>query len=280
MRRRTAWHRRGVSPLRSRWPWLLLVPLFACAPRVGVTREAAGELSLMRLLPVREADLGWSGELEPGENRFGLNLLGIFAEGENVFLSGGLVFGGRPYRSTVLTSHDSGVTWRETLAPYENSEITQVQFVGCTGWAIAGWKQDGPGDLILLGSGDCGKEWFTLSELPKTDPSGWPVALEFEDTFNGVITLAYQAPDLERGYLRTGDGGRTWQETLARARADEPGRTRWEFTSGSGEGWKLESQRGHYVVSRRPNAQTPWRVAAVLPGWLRVEDGEFRPLAR
>lgn len=252
----------------------------ACSQRAGGGREEPKELSLVRFHPVRGADEGWIAGLEPGENRFGVNLLGITADGDHVLVYGSLVHQTRPYRSLLLTSNDGGLSWRETAPPYESSEITHAQLIGCTGWALSGWKQDGPGDLTLLGTGDCGKAWFTLSELPKTDDSGWPVALEFSDTFNGVVTLAYTAEDLERGYLRTQDGGRRWVEVLGRARRDEPGRIQHVFTAGSGAEWKLDADRGRYVVRRRGSPKELWTVTAVLPGWLRVEDAKFEPLVR
>lgn len=249
----------------------------ACAP-ARTARPQAEALSPFRLLPLREADAAWAETLAPAENRFGLNLLGITAaDARHVFVYGNVLHEGRRLRSFLAVSDDGGVTWRERLPPYEASEVTHAQLVGCVGWALVGWRQEGPGDLTLLGTADCGDEWFTLSELPKSDDSGWPVALEFTDTFNGSITLAYQAPDLERGFLRTHDGGRSWTEAYGRRTEDEPPRIQRMFTAADGTQWKVDTDERHHVIRSRSSDKELWTAKAVLPAWLHADDGVLAP---
>lgn len=257
--------------------WVVLVVAFGCAHRPA--SSAAEALSPLQLLPLREADAAWAASLEPEENRFGINVLGITAaDADHVFLYGSVVTGGRRLRSFLAVSNDGGLTWRERLPPYEASEVTHAQLIGCVGWALAGWRQEVAGDLTLLGTGDCGRQWFTLSELPKLDDSGWPVALEFSDTFNGSVTLAYAAPDLDRGFLRTGDGGRTWVETQGRRTSGEPPRIQRVFVTPGGAQWKVDTEAGRHVIRKRASAEELWTVVAVLPAWLRAAGEDFEPL--
>lgn len=233
----------------------------------------------MRLHPLTANEAVWAEELEPKDNRFGLNLIGVAAAGGGtVFLYGSLLHGGQRLRSFLAASQDGGLTFKETLPPYESSEVTHAQLIGCVGWAIVGWRAETRGDLTLLGTGDCGARWFTLSELPRSDETAWPLALEFSDTFNGAITLGFESEPSQRTFLRTQDGGRSFSEVQGRASSEETSRLQLETVGNDGTRWRLRTAEGRHRLERRDEAQQGWILTAVLPVWLRAATQRLEPL--
>jgi len=242
------------------------------------TREPQG-FAPVSLFPLPDHQRGWAEDLEPSENRFALNLTGIHGvDAERAFVFGNIRVGGHVMRSVMLRTANGGLTWDEVLPPYDQSEVVEVDFVGCTGFALVGWVEEGPGDLTLLGTQDCGERWELLSELPKSHWSGWPLAMEFQDPFNGAVTLEYTDDEAGRGVLRTQDGGRTWTEVKVKAPKGEE-KKGLERSSRTRDGfeWRLDEARTQDVVKKRAGPKAPWTDAAVLPVRLRYTKGMLAP---
>ena len=99
-----------------------------------------------------------AGAAEPGDEVI-LHVSGLAApahEKAGLYLFGKLSVPSHPLRALLLRSTDGGARWTEVLPEVEHSEVLFVEFEGCQGRALVGWSTEGPGELKLLASSDCG----------------------------------------------------------------------------------------------------------------------------
>jgi hypothetical protein len=182
-----------------------------------------------------------------------------------LFLYGTLSTSARPLRALLLRSKDGGAHWSEVLPEEENSEVLFLTFLGCEGRALVGWSTEGPGELTLYTSKDCGATWARRSKLPKAVWSEWPTSWSWKSGRDGTVWLQDvngedSAPVTA---LTTRDGGRTWKS------ATEPRPPAQAVPAAQDTRWKL-TQDGQTVRLERQEPGGPSQVRAELPvNWER-----------
>ena len=139
-----------------------------------------------------------------------------------VYLFGRLGTPAHSLRALLLRSTNGGAHWTEVLPEVEHSEVLFVDFIGCEGRALVGWTTEGPGEVSLYASPDCGVTWKRRSTLPKSVWSEWPEHMAWQSGRRGTVWLrdVNEEGALPR-VLTTRDGGRTWR-ALKKPPQDKP----------------------------------------------------------
>jgi photosystem II stability/assembly factor-like uncharacterized protein len=189
---------------------------------------------------------------------------------ETVFFFGELRTPAVSIRSFLLRSGDGGKTWRDMMSPVYGSEVSDVFFLDSrSGWALTLWTTEGPGDVKLFSSKDGGMTWRKVSEVPKRDHTGQPVAVKFADVKNGEIEMLYED---EIAVLRTKDGGRTWAESRTvsleayEKRKQETDPSGQDIVQGKdGSQWQLMEKDERVRVLRRIQANEAWKEMCAIP---------------
>jgi hypothetical protein len=224
-----------------------------------------------------------AGTAEPGE-QVALRVSGLTvpsAPKAGLFLHGTLSTAARPLRALLLRSTDGGVRWTEVLPEVENTEVLFVFFSGCEGRALVGWSTEGPGELTLYASKDCGATWARRSTLPKKVWSEWPDSWSWESSRTGTVWLydvGAEAPPLLRA-ITTRDGGRTWKDS-AQSRspsAESPPTPPGEVLDARGTRWTL-TQDEQTVRLERHVPGAPAQVRTELPVSWEREGSRLVPL--
>jgi hypothetical protein len=216
-----------------------------------------------------------AGTAEP-EEWVWLHVEGLLAPARpeaGLFLYGKLSTSARPLRALLLRSKDGGAHWTEVLPEEENSEVLFLTFLGCEGRALVGWSTEGPGELTLYTSKDCGATWARRSKLPKAVWSEWPHSWSWKSSRDGTVWLqdmnAEDAAPLRA--IATRDGGRTWKSTEepqppAQAR---PEAAPSEAIDAKGTRWVLTRDEQAVRLERHEQG-APSQVRAELPvNWER-----------
>lgn len=237
--------------------WVLTALLLSAAPVVSLT----------------------PGRPVPGEEPVSLEVEGLVvpAPGRRaMFLLGHLGIPSRSLRALLLRSDDGGAHWREVLPLVEDSTVLRVHFVRCEGRAWVGWTTEGPGDLTLYASSDCGATWRRRGHLEKEVHTEWLEEASWESSSRGWVWLRDTAD--EQAPLRvlgTHDGGRTWSVEPAPPslpKHDEPLSER----DARGVTWELSADEQHFRVNRQaPGAPVEQR--SVLPRHWRVRGARLVP---
>ncbi|MFY0568177.1 WD40/YVTN/BNR-like repeat-containing protein [Archangium lansingense] len=219
-----------------------------------------------------------AGAAEPGDEVI-LHVSGLAApahEKAGLYLFGKLSVPSHPLRALLLRSTDGGAHWTEVLPDVEHSEVLFVEFEGCQGRALVGWSTEGPGELKLLASSDCGATWKRRSTLPKAVWSEWPEQMEWTDGQRGTVWLSdANEENAPVRAITTRDGGKTWS-TPKQPPRQPPSATASESRGPTGVRWKVSSdEQGTKVERQEPEGAT--QVRALLPVSWRREGNKLVP---
>jgi len=223
-----------------------------------------------------------AGSVEP-EDTVELDIAGLVAPARaeaGLFLFGRLSTPARSLRALLLRSTDGGAHWTEVLPEAQHSEVLFVEFAGCEGRALVGWSTEGPGELTLYSSPDCGVTWKRQSTLPKAVWSEWPMAMSWKNGQQGTVWLVDMNEEkLPARVLTTRDGGRSWRaaknppqepppasSTESRLVAQGPSGVRWQVTADEQVSRVERQERGAPVQTR-----------ALVPRYWRREKGKLVP---
>jgi hypothetical protein len=189
---------------------------------------------------------------------------------ETAFFFGELRTPAVAIRSFLLRSADGGKSWRDVMVPVYGSEVAEVFFLDSrSGWALTLWTTEGPGEVKLFSSNSSGMTWRKVSDVPKRDHTGQPIAMKFADVKNGEIEMLYEN---EIAVLRTKDGGRAWAESHTisldayekRKRETDP--SGQEIVLGKDRSqWRLMEKDERVRVLRRMQANETWKELSAIP---------------
>ncbi|PTL75632.1 sialidase family protein [Vitiosangium sp. GDMCC 1.1324] len=219
-----------------------------------------------------------AGAAEP-DDEIGLHVTGLAVPSETkagLYLFGKLSVPSHPLRALLLRSTDGGAHWTEVLPAVEHSEVLSVHFTGCQGRALVGWSTEGPGELTLFASTDCGATWKRRSKLPKAVWSEWPEQMAWKDGQQGTVWLvdANEENAPPRAII-TRDGGRTWTPSKLTPPVP-PSEPEFEAQGPTGVRWKVSSEEQATRVERQEPGATA-EVRAVLPRYWRREGKALVP---
>lgn len=179
-----------------------------------------------------------------------------------IYLFGRLGLPSHSLRALLLRSTDGGAHWIEVLPEVEHSEVLFVDFAGCEGRALVGWSTEGPGEVTLYASADCGATWKRRSKLPKSVWSEWPESMAWKSARQGTVwMLDTNGENPLPRVLTTRDGGRTWKAEKKPPQAQPPAQPTtepWVIHSDE-QGTRLEYQEQGAPVQLRTFLPRYWR---------------------
>ena len=183
-----------------------------------------------------------------------LELSGIEAVGNKLFLTGNLHTATATLYSLLLSSEDSGKTWTEPHLRIRFAALEQIQFIDFeAGWISGANLQGLPRDPFLLITSDGGKTW---RERPVFEESraGVIERFWFESRTNGAMLLDTRLQNRHELY-ETMTGGESW--AVRQVSADTirmPGRT-----AAGDRAWRIraDSKTHSYQIER--NQSGTWQ---------------------
>ncbi len=244
-----------------------MLPLFLCAllassPELPV-KLRAGDIEPDDIATLRVSGLSVPTRAEAG-----------------IYLYGALSTSARPVRALLLRSTDGGAHWTEVLPRVSDSEVLFLDFLGCEGRALVGWSTEGPGELSLYASSDCGASWKRRSTLPKAVWSEWPEYIVWKDGQNGTVWLVDANEEKSRPRaLVTRNGGRTWsppKEAPQERPPEQPAENAFEVRDSTGTRWAVIHEDEAIRVERQEQG-APAQVRSTLPRTLRRQGKELVP---
>lgn len=195
-----------------------------------------------------------------------LELAGVEAAGERIFLTGNLHTATATLWSVLALSEDGGKTWSEPQARLRGAALDLIQFVDAlTGWAAGQIAGNLPKDPFLLKTTDGGTTW---RRVPVFDESSYGVVEQFQFTSKTEGTMMVNrrgARNQRYQRLATRSGGDVWtlEEASGVAPAVKPRVSEWRV--------RVDAAAKMQRVERREGGR--WVVVASFA----VRGGECRP---
>ncbi len=223
-----------------------------------------------------------AGLVEPGDT-VGLEIAGLVAPARpeaGLYLFGRLSTAAYSLRALLLRSTDGGVRWTEVLPEKEHSEVLFLEFESCEGRALVGWSTEGPGEVTLYASSDCGATWKLQSTLRKAVWSEWPVAMSWKNGRQGTVWLEDMNGEMPQArVLTTRDGGKTWSvaKNSPQQPPAEPTESRLKAQDASGARWEVTIEDQMTRVQRHEDG-SPAQTRALLPRYWRREGDKLAPI--
>jgi photosystem II stability/assembly factor-like uncharacterized protein len=200
-----------------------------------------------------------------------LDLAGVHAVGQKMFLTGNVHNGASTMASVLLISEDGGASWFEPVERQRAAGLDQVQFYDVeTGWVSGQTLGALPRDPFLLLTTDGGKTWRKRPLFGETH-IGSIERFHFESRTAGSLIIDRGPSGSEARYERyeTMTGGDSWMVREVSAKpmtvrgARPPGAAAWRI--------RADAKLGAHLVERRTGES--WsRVSAFL-----VKAGECKP---
>jgi photosystem II stability/assembly factor-like uncharacterized protein len=170
-----------------------------------------------------------------------LELDGVAASGDRIWLGGNLHSAAVTLFSTLLVSEDGGRTWREPADRVRFAGIDKLQFLDAeTGWAAGERLSPLPQDPFLLLTNDGGKTWRMRAIFSESA----------ENKLGQIQQFAFTTKD--SGSL-----------IIDRGQAAESDRYELYESPDGGESWSFRQSSQKPLTLRKPAAvSTPWRLRA------------------
>ncbi len=196
-----------------------------------------------------------------------------------IYLYGALSTSARPLRALLLRSTDGGAHWTEVLPRVSDSEVLFLDFFGCEGRALVGWSTEGPGELQLYVSTNCGATWKRRSKLPKAVWSEWPQHMAWKDGQHATVWLEDVNGEAPLHVLTTSNGGRTWSTPKQPPQEQPPAQptgSPLEALDSTGVRWAVRHEEESIRVERQEPGAAP-EVRATLPAMLQRKGNKLVP---
>lgn len=204
-----------------------------------------------------------------------LELDGVHAIDANTALVYGDIDEASAFRSVLLRSADGGHSWKEVMKPVTGSTVLALSFpTEAHGFAFVEWIVEGPGDLLLYGTGDAGSTWDRVSEVPR--PHNLDEAISYGCSSPLRCTVTLQCEHGGGHIAETLDGGRTWRVSRASRNVSSRASVSQD-RAGDGTAWRLANSSDSAIrVSRRLRG-ADWTTVALLHTDYRLVDGQLLP---
>lgn len=197
-----------------------------------------------------------------------LELSGVEAAGERIFLTGNLHTATATLWSVLALSEDGGKTWSEPHARLRGAALDLIEFIDpLHGWAAGQVAGNLPKDPFLLKTTDGGKTWRRAAVF---DESSYGVVEQFHFTSKTEGTMVVNrrgARNQRYQRLETTTGGDTWmlKEASGVAPSARPRVSDWRV--------RVDAAAKMHRVEKREAGR--WTVVASFA----VRGGECRPAA-
>ncbi len=153
-----------------------------------------------------------------------LELSGVEAVGNRLFLAGNLHSANVTLASVLLASEDAGKTWTEPHPRIPSADLEQIQFIDFeNGWISGAYLQGVPHDPFFLITSDGGKTWRP-SPVFEDGRAGVIERFQFESKTSGMMLLDTRLRNRHELY-ESMTGGESWS---VRQVSDKP--IRWTRT--------------------------------------------------
>ncbi len=148
-----------------------------------------------------------------------LELSGVEAAGNKIFLAGNLHTSTTTLYSALLASEDGGKTWTEPHPRIRFAGLDQIEFIDFqNGWVAGANLQSTPRDPFLLLTTDGGKTW---RQRPIFDETRVAVIehFRFDSRENGLLLIDARLDNNLHELYETRTGGESWSMKQASANA-------------------------------------------------------------
>ena len=186
-----------------------------------------------------------------------LELSGIEAVANKIFLPGNLHTSDTTLSSILLASEDGGSTWTEAHPRMRFSGLDQIQFIDFqNGWISGANLQAAPRDPFFLITTDGGKTW---RERPLFEESR-VAAIErfwFDSPSHGYLLVDARLDDGKHELYETRTGGESWATQQASA---DP--IRFPYGRSGESGWRLQPDASTHSYDIEKSEGARWRKIA------------------
>ena len=183
-----------------------------------------------------------------------LELSGVEAVGNKLFVAGNLHSANVTLESLLLASDDAGKTWIEPHARIRTAELEHIQFIDFeNGWISGTYLQGVPHDPFFLITSDGGKTWRPSAVFDDARP-GVIERFQFDSKTSGTMLLDTRLRNRHELY-ESMTGGESWS---VREVSDKP--IRWtRAQSGRSQGadqlqaWRIraDAKTHSYHIEKR-----------------------------
>ena len=179
-----------------------------------------------------------------------LELSGVDAVGNRIFIGGNIHTADATLYSILLTTSDTGQTWSEANPRLRFAGLDQIQFIDFeTGWVSGANLYNAPRDPFFLITTDGGKTWRERHVF-EDGRAGVIEKFRFESRANGTMLVVARYENRHELY-ETATGGESWnlvresRDPIAFPKAAAEGNPGWRLrANGGSRAYDLERSLG------------------------------------
>jgi photosystem II stability/assembly factor-like uncharacterized protein len=189
-----------------------------------------------------------------------LELSAVEAVGNRVFVTGNLHTSGATLYSILLTSADSGKTWKEGHPRLHSADLDQIQFLDFeTGWIAGNYISGTPKDPFFLATIDGGTTWKLRPLFAESRP-GEIEKFYFESRTVGSLLLDVRFSNRYE-LFETQTGGENWDSKESGVKPIKLPKERPVIAPS----WRLRADAATHVYALERAEGSRWQRVASFP---------------